>query len=161
MDWLQGIILGVVVIAGAILIRGPIPNSSLEIFSDFANRYFGRQQLELNFHPAHGALLLARLAAIAPLCITTGLLIGERRLNVSLNILDVMGRVLAATMLFACVCGAAATWLNQRKLRRPLATWVAIWIVPEIVRLVAPDSPTCRSIFGWLLATVVGPWGPS
>ncbi len=158
-NWLQGIVLGVVAIGGAILIRGPFPQKSIEILDDFGQRFSGQGHIGLKVRPIHGALLLARLAAIVPLCIILGSLIGEKRLNLSVNILGVMSRFLAAVLLFACICGAAATWLNQRKLRWPVTTWFAIWIVPEIVRLGVPESPTCRSIFGWFVSTAIGTWG--
>ena len=158
--WLQGAVFVVVLIGGSILVTGPVPQRSSEVLDDFAGRYLGRN-IGLIIRPWHGALLLARLAVIVPFWVGAGLVIGEANFHLGTHLLNIMSHFITGTLLLACPCGALAIWLNQRELRWPLGTWLAIWIVPEIFRLTLPESPTLRTVFGWFLSTTVGSWGQS
>lgn len=160
-SWLQGVVLGVAAVGGAILVRSPLPNGVEEIIDDFARRFTSRGHGGLKVQPLHGAILLARLVCIVPLCLTAGVLVGERKLSVAIQFAAAMCRFIAAGASMAFVCGALAIWMHQRKLRWPLTTWFTLWVAPEIVRLFAPESPSCRSVFFWILSAAAGSWGPS
>ena len=155
----QGIVLLITAIGGAILVRSPLPRVSRDLLDDFARRFSGRRELGHAIQPMHGALVLARLAVIVPACLAIGWLIGERKLDTALNLALPMLGFVVATGFIGGICGAFATWLGSRNLRWPLTTWFAIWIVPEMLRLLAPESPTCRSIFTWLLSAASRGWG--
>jgi hypothetical protein len=158
MSGLQGIVVGTAAIGGAILVRGPLPIGAAEVIDDFELRFVGPGHHGLKVRSVHGAMLLARLTSIVPLCWTAGLLIGERNLILSLRILGMMSCFVSAALLVACICGALATWLNQRRLHGSLAIWFTAWVAPEVVRLFAPESPTCRSLFDWFLSAATGSW---
>ena len=154
----EQIILLSTAIGGAILVRSPLPQISRELLEDFSRRFNGLRKFSLTIRPVHGALLLTRLVVIVPACLAVGLLIGERKLNTALNMVSSMLGLVIATGLIAGICGAFATWLCSKNLRWPMTTWFAIWIVPELLRLIAPDSPTCRSMFTWLLSSAAHGW---
>lgn len=159
-NMLQGVVVGVAVLGGALLVGGPLPPRSADLIDDFARRYAGENHHILEINPTYGAVLLARLAVIVPLCLTVGLLFSERRLTLGGEILGVMSRFIAAVFLVACVSGALATWLSHMNLRRPVTFWFALWVIPEFARLVAPSTPTLRSAFSWFLTTAAGTWRP-
>lgn len=159
-NMLQQVVVGVAMLGGAMLVGGPLPQKSAELIDDFARRFLGEKRLNFEFRPSYGALLVARLAVIVPLCLTVGLLSSERRLSLAGEILCVMTRFIAAACLIACASGALATWLSRKKLRWPVTFWFALWVVPEIARLVSPSTPTLRSATSWFLTTAAGTWGP-
>jgi hypothetical protein len=153
--------MAVVFIGGSMLVLGPLPRRSRELLGDFAGRYQGTRDLGLVIRPLHGALLLARLAIIVPVWIAAGLIIGEADFHLGSHLMGVMSRFIASTLLLGCLCGALAIWLYKRKLRWPFVTWLALWIAPEVIRLIAPGSPTFRTVFVWLFSTQLGNWGQS
>jgi hypothetical protein len=153
------IVLAVTAIGGAIIVRSPLPGTTAALLGDFARRFRGPLNACFTVRPAHGAWLLARVALIVPLFLAIGFLISVRRFDVMTRSLGSLVSFAVAVSIVACVCGALAAWLSSKSLRWPVSTWWAIWVVPEIVRLIAPDTPTCHSMFTWLLLSAAGSWG--
>ena len=160
-DYLEGIVLAVIAFGGAIVVRAPLPQELLILLDDFSRRFMGQREFALNIRPVHGALLLARLTAIVPLFVIVGLLIGERRLDIAFSLAGALTRFLIVALIISGTCGGLAAWLGLKRLRWPLTTWFAIWVIPEIVRLAVPGSPTCRTTFSWLLSAAASSWSPN
>ncbi len=151
-------VLAITAIGGALIVRSPLPGTTATLLGDFARRFRGPQDASFTVRPIHGAWLLARVALIVPLFLAVGFLISVRRFDVMTRSLGPLVSFFVAVSIVAGVCGALAVWLSSKSLRWPVSIWWAIWVVPEIVRLIAPDTPTCHSMFTWLLLSA-GPWG--
>jgi hypothetical protein len=158
--YLRGVCVAVVAIAGAILVHSLLPAKATEVLDDFSQRFFG-YHFARHVRPIHGALLIAKLSIIVPSSLAIGLLLNAKSSAANSHLLGVMIRFIVGTLLVSIVCGFGAVWLSQKKHKWALSTWSAIWLVPEGLRMLHADIPTCRSLIVGFLTAITQPWGMS
>ena len=155
LTYLRGVTVALLAIGGALLAYAPVAIKTRPLLDAFYQRFEG-VACEQRVRPFHGALQLARLIVIIPCCTAVGLLWAERNFKASLHVLLPMLSFAATAIVAAGVIGASGVWINRTKISRPAVVYLSIWLVPELLRLVETNFPTCRTLLLGFLALATG-----
>ena len=158
--YLRGVCVAVVAVAGAILVHSLLPGKATPLLDGFSRRCFGYHFAQ-HIRPIHGVLLIAKLAVIVPSSLAVGLLVTAKSSPANSHLLSGMIRFIVGTLLIAAVFGIGAVWLSRKRQKWALLAWAAIWLVPEGLRMLHADIPTCRSLIVGFLTAMTQPWGTS
>jgi hypothetical protein len=154
----RGVSIALLAVGGALLAHSPFATRAQPVL-DALSRSFTAMPCERRVQPMHGALHLARLSAIIPTCTAVGLLCTERDLRAGLHLLVPIVCFLLAVVLSAFAIGAGAIGIRRTRAGSPALVYVSIWLVPELLRIVEPSMPTCRSLMLGFMTMATACWG--
>jgi hypothetical protein len=155
--YLRGVTVALLAIGGALLAYAPLAMKTRPLLDAFYQRFEG-VACEQRVRPFHGAVQLARLIVIIPCCTAGGLLLAERNLKAGVNVFLPMLAFAATAVVAAGVIGAGGVWINRTKISRPAVVYLSIWLVPELLRLLETNLPTCRTILLGFLTLATSCW---
>ena len=158
-EYIQELLVANAFLVGALIVKGPWARDVLELVKDLAKRQSpaGIDAVEPSY--ASGAILIVRVAVIAPLFLLVALLSAER----GIERFFVLGAI-ACLLIIAIVGVSAATGLVAIYVRRTVRkhavwTWVGLWAIPELFRYIIPSVPTPRSFIVEALKWASLDWG--
>jgi hypothetical protein len=154
----RGVSVALLAVGGALLAHSPFPRRVRPLLDTFSLA-FASMPIERRVQPLHGALQLTRLSAIIPSCTAVGLLCAERSLSTGVHLLIPIFCFLATVGVSASVIGAGAIGIRRAHTSSPGLVYLAIWLVPELIRIMEPHLPTCRSLMLGFMATATACWG--
>ncbi len=154
----RGVSIALLAVGGALLAHSPFARRQLPLL-DALSHEFASAPIEQRVQPVHGALQLARLSAIIPSFTAAGLLCAERNLATSVHHLLTVVCFLLALAVSAGAIGAGAIYIRRTRTSSPALVYLGIWLIPELLRIVEPSVPTCRTLMLGFVTMASACWG--
>jgi hypothetical protein len=147
------------VLLGALLVRGPWARDVLDLLRDLARRQSAVGAIAVEPSYAQGALLVLRVAVVAPSIMLAALLLVEFRVERFAALAAIAACIVTTIAGLSAITGIAAVHLRRSVHRHAVWLWFAIWVIPEAIGAIVPGLPTPRSLIGAVLTFVSVDWG--
>ena len=156
---MQELLVANALLVGALIVRGPWAKDVLEVVKVLARRQSpdGIDAVEPSY--ASGALLIVRVAVIAPLLMLVALLFAERKLERFFVLAAIAGLLMLAVVGVSATTGLVAVYVRRTVSKHAIWVWVGLWVIPELLRYMMPSVPTPRSIIVGTLKWASLDWG--
>ena len=158
-EYIQELLVVNAFLVGALIVHGPWAKDVLELVRDLAKRQSpgGINAVEPSY--ASGALLIVRVAVIAPLFLLVALLLAERRIERFFVLAAIACLLMVAVVSLSAATGLVALYVRRTARKHAVLTWVGLWAIPELFRYVVPSVPTpCSFIVETMKWASLG-WG--
>ncbi len=147
------------VLLGALLVRGPWAHDARGLLQVLAQRQSRSGAAAVEPRYAQGAVLVARVAVIAPTLMLLALLLAERRPERFIILGSIAFCVITGIVVLSAMTGIAAVHVRRVIPKHAVWAWFGLWLAPEALRLMIPSLPTPRSLIGAILELVSFNWG--
>jgi hypothetical protein len=158
-EYIQGLLVANAFFVGVLIVRGPWARDVLELVKELAKRQSpaGNDAVEPSF--ASGALLVVRVATIAPLFWLVALLLAERRIERFFVLAAIACLLMIAVVGVSTATGLVAMYIRRIARKYAAWTWIGLWVMPELIRYAIPGVPTPRTLIVETLKWASLDWG--
>lgn len=158
-EYIQEMLVVNAFLVGALIAHGPWARDVLELVKDLAKRQSpaGIDAVEPSY--VSGAVLVIRVATIAPLLLLVALLLAERGLERFFVLAAVACLLMVAVVSISAATGLIAVYVRRTVRKYATLIWIGLWAIPELFRYVLPGAPTPRTLIVETLKFASLDWG--